>query len=149
VPETTLTTASSTRSGTFTVTENQLVQIVLETGSSNSNIGVLMSIYDSTGRLVTILSSFGNDTTTVTVWLRQDAYRVVFEGIIRDGSKFTDVIFTLQVKNLSDSIDPYEADPNESGSGTGGTPPPDQSKKPTYTSWYWVESPPPSGAKAY
>jgi hypothetical protein len=138
---TALTSAVPTEEAWASTTEAQFLHLALSVEQAPAHVGVELSIYDSAGALVWTLTAFGGDTRTGTIWLRGDSYRFVYRGVTGDGSPFQGATFTLKLKGLSDSIDPY---PTDSGAGTTSTgtgvtaPTRDQQS----VAWYYYAPPP-------
>lgn len=153
---TVLTKSAPTQEAWVSVTEAQFLHLALSVSNTPVYAGVELSIYDSKGVLVTTLTTFGNDTQTSTIWLRGDSYRFVYRGVTRDNSLFLGATFTLKLKGLSDSIDPYPSDSGpspgpgsstgSSGSGDSVTPPKQESQS---VAWYYYPAPSSSGTYHY
>jgi hypothetical protein len=100
---------------TMTVSGNQLDQFAISATSSGTvAVAVQVSIYDSTGKKIFSRAvKAGDPARTGEVWLPAGTFTVVFNFATQDGSTLPNIAFNLQMRQLSDPIDPVPIDPTQ------------------------------------
>ena len=108
-----LTQSSAQVYSTMEVDGNRLSQFTLSANTtSDTQVAVRVSIYDSTGALVFTKSVKAKDKAkTGEVWLPNGTFTVVFNAATNNNSALPDVAYNFSIRELSDPIDPLPEDP--------------------------------------
>ncbi len=81
-----------------------------------------VTIYDQNNKQVFTMVAFaGQPLSTIFVFLEAGTYTVCFNAAKRTGADLPDLSWLLQMRRLSDPMDPVPIDPTSTGTGGGPT----------------------------
>jgi hypothetical protein len=118
-----LTQTSAVGYQSLTVAQSGLMQFSLAAsiGTATGDAAVRMTIYDQNNNQVFTMVAFaGQPLSTIFVFLEAGTYTVCFNAATRTGTSLPDLSWLLQMRRLSDPMDPVPIDPTSTG--TGGSP---------------------------
>jgi hypothetical protein len=115
--------AASQTLGTLQVAESQLYHWELSASSAQASAatGLVMTIYDQFGNVVSSLTVMNGQTKSLTVFLAPGNYTVQISGITTDGSPFAPLSYSLFGLGLSDPIGPTTTNPTSTPPSGGGS----------------------------
>jgi hypothetical protein len=119
----TLTNSSAVSYQSLTVNQSGVMQFSLaaSTGTATVDSAVRMTIYDQNNiQVFTMVAYSGQPLSTIFVFLQAGMYTVRFNAATRSGASLPALCWALQMRQLSDPMDPMPIDPTLSG--TGGSP---------------------------
>jgi hypothetical protein len=121
---------ASTDSGTLTVNQSGLINLRLtaSTGSTTDQSSLEMSILDSKGDVVAILTTNGQPPVTSVVYLQAGKYTVKYQVSTPGGAEAPSMNYWLDGEALSDPMGTYPAQPN---APPPSNPPPNYSYSPS------------------
>jgi len=91
-------------------------------GAATGDAAVRMTIYDQNNNQVFTMVAFaGQPLSTIFVFLEAGTYTVCFNAATRTGATLPDLSWLLQMRRLSDPMDPVPIDPTTTGTGAGPT----------------------------
>ncbi|HEV3116029.1 MAG TPA: matrixin family metalloprotease [Gemmataceae bacterium] len=120
----TLANTSAVSSQSLSVDQSGLLQFSLSAsiGAATVDAAVRMTIYDQNNKQVfTMVAYSGQPLSTIFVFLEAGTYTVQFNAATRSGADLPALCWALQMRRLSDPMDPVLIDPTLTGTGTGGT----------------------------
>jgi len=106
-----LTGSAAQAAQTLTVSQAELYHFVLSADGPQAAANVRLTIRDAMGRVVATLGARAGETNSLNVWLAPGEYTFEYSAGTSDRSALRSLNVRLQVVDLSDSIDPYTADP--------------------------------------
>ncbi|HEV3081058.1 MAG TPA: matrixin family metalloprotease [Gemmataceae bacterium] len=119
-----LTQTSAVSYQSLTVAQSGLMQFSLAAGigAATGDAAVRMTIYDQNNNQVfTVVAFAGQPLSTILVFLEAGTYTVCFNAATRAGTSLPDLSWLLQMRRLSDPMDPVPIDPTSTGTGGGPT----------------------------
>ena len=119
-----LTQTSAVSYQSLTVAQSGLMQFSLAAGigTATGDAAVRMTIYDQNNNQVfTVVAFAGQPLSTIFVFLEAGTYTVCFNAATRSGASLPDLSWLLQMRRLSDPMDPVPIDPTSTGTGGGPT----------------------------
>ncbi len=118
----TLTASASTDTATLTVSQDVLVHLSLGSRSDAADSTLTMTVVDAWGRTVLSLTSQpGRPPATAVLYLRAGTYSVRYSARSAWGGLAAPLDYWLFGEELSDPIGPYQSDPTNSSTGSGGS----------------------------
>src|SRR5206468_4246771 len=114
----TLTAAQPGQARTLSIPKSQVTHFILSAGEPatlSTAAAVRMTVFDSSGRAVFVLTAFAGQTVSGDVYLGTGNYQVVFRAATKDDTTLPAMAFTLRGKSLTDPINPMPHDPNDPG----------------------------------
>jgi hypothetical protein len=120
----TLTQTSAVSYQSLTVAQSGVMQFSLAASiaAASGDAAVRMTIYDQNNNQVFTLVAFaGQPLSTIFVFLEAGTYTVCFNAATRSGASLPDLSWLLQMRRLSDPMDPVPIDPTTTGTGGGPT----------------------------